>query len=388
MKTITYLMALSLAVTLAASAQFEFRNRAETRRLENQTIKLFESIAPAVARAAKGTVEVRVWRKRSGYGTVVAPGKVLAKWSEVRRAVDAVACRTDGGQWLPAKVEGIYRDDDLVMLSVEGLRAEPVILADADGLELGDFLVLARPDGEAASMGVVSVLPRSLRHADRAFLGVQMDLDYDGPGVRIEEVRPNTGAETAGLRPRDIITGMNGKAMNGNFELSSALQRLSPGETISLKFRRGDEQKSARIKLGGRVDPPKISRSRMERMNRLGGQRYNEFRDGFQNVIQSDMQIEPEDCGAPVVNLHGDVVGIAVARAGRIKSFILPSGAVKDHLAEGPEQPAEDEMARIELNDPGELVPWQRREPPLKSMREHMDEMRRFMDQFEEEFGR
>ena len=45
----------------------------------------------------------------------------------------------------------------------------------------------------------------------------------------------------------------------------------------------------------------------MEQMNSMGGHRYNDVKDGFRNVIQSDMQLNPEDCGAPVVDLDGHV---------------------------------------------------------------------------------
>ncbi|NIP95576.1 MAG: serine protease, partial [Akkermansiaceae bacterium] len=122
------------------------------------------------------------------------------------------------------------------------------------------------------------VLPRSLRESDRAFLGIEMDLAYQGPGVMVRRVQPETGASSAGLKKGDVITGLLGREVNGNFELSSTLQRLEPGQKIRINFRRGDERKVAEVELGGRPSPQRIPHGRMERMNNMGGHRYSQVR--------------------------------------------------------------------------------------------------------------
>ena len=102
---------------------------------------------------------------------------------------------------------------------------------------------------------------------------------------------------------------------------------------MKIRYARGEEEREIEVELGGRPRAPRIPYSRMEQMNNMGGHRYNEVRDGFSRVLQSDMQIAPEDCGAPVVDLEGRVVGVAIARAGRIKTFIIPSSAIEQTLA-------------------------------------------------------
>jgi S1-C subfamily serine protease len=223
---------------------------------------------------------------------------------------------------------------------------------------------------------VVSVLPRSLRQSDRAFLGIEMDMNFEGAGVRIVKVEKGTAAEKAGLQRFDIITDLRGQPVNGSFELSTALQRLVPGEKASLKFRRGKEVKTTEVELGGRSDPRRIPYSRMEHMNNMGGHTYSEVRDGFRNVIQSDMQLEPEDCGAPVVDLDGRVVGIAVARAGRIKTFIIPSAVARELLQSEPALPRAEELA-------GRAQREEDVEDPFEVMRRKMEEMRRIMEELE-----
>ena len=89
---------------------------------------------------------------------------------------------------------------------------------------------------------------------------------------------------------------------------------------------------------------------RMDTMNKMGGHRYSLVVDNFAKVIQTDMPIQPEDCGAPVVDLDGRVIGIALARAGRIKSFILPADSIKTLMADHEEE-ADDKGAALRWDE-------------------------------------
>jgi S1-C subfamily serine protease len=368
-----------------ASAQFEDVRPQDRPRLEAQALGVFEAVSPVLARAAASTVEVRVWRKRVGFGTVVGPEQVLTKWSDVSKAVESLSCRGSDGRLLAAKVVGVYQADDLALLEVKGLKSPPINFDDAAEPPLGSFLALARPDGSAGGMGVVSVLPRSLRESDRAFLGVIMDTTHAGPGVKIERVQPETGAERAGLRRGDIVLGLDGKETNGTFELGAMLQRMEPGGTIKLRFRRGEVETEVEVELGGRPDAAKIPANRMEAMNRMGGHRYSRVVEDFGRVMQTDMQIEPEDCGAPVVDLDGKVVGVALARAGRIKTFILPTADIKA-LLEG--EAAEPDPAGLALRwDDGKPEDFERAEvkqgDPMERMKRHMEDMEHLLEELD-----
>ena len=349
--------------------------------LDEQAAEIFRALVPSVKTASAGTVEVRVWRKRVSYGTIVGPETVLTKWSEVSRDLRSLSCRTGAGEWLPAVVSGVYPAADLAVIKVAGLDVDPVVFAEEGVLRPGSFLCLTRPDGQAAGMGVVSVMPRSLRSSDRAFLGVAMDLEFKGPGVLVRRVELGTGAERSGLIASDIILEVTGKKVNGSFELSTLLQRLDPGQKVKIRFARGEEEREIEVELGGRPRAPRIPYSRMEQMNNMGGHRYSEVRDGCASVLQSDMQIAPEDCGAPVVDLEGRVVGLAIARAGRIKTFIIPSSAIKQILALKPEPP------EAQLGDAGKMSSPAVRAPevdPFEAMRRRLEEMKRLMEEIEE----
>jgi S1-C subfamily serine protease len=51
-------------------------------------------------------------------------------------------------------------------------------------------------------------------------------------------------------------------------------------------------------------------------------------RDDFPAAIQHDTVLRPSDCGGPIVDVAGNVIGINIARADRTASYALPSAAV------------------------------------------------------------
>ena len=52
-------------------------------------------------------------------------------------------------------------------------------------------------------------------------------------------------------------------------------------------------------------------------------------RTGFSEVLQTDMVVDAKDCGGPVVDLDGNVLGINIARAGREETWVLPSEVIR-----------------------------------------------------------
>jgi S1-C subfamily serine protease len=49
---------------------------------------------------------------------------------------------------------------------------------------------------------------------------------------------------------------------------------------------------------------------------------------GFERVIQHDTVLNPEECGGPVLDSQGRAIGINIARAGRVVSYLLPSSLI------------------------------------------------------------
>jgi S1-C subfamily serine protease len=49
---------------------------------------------------------------------------------------------------------------------------------------------------------------------------------------------------------------------------------------------------------------------------------------GFDRVIQHDTVLDPDECGGPVLDTAGRVIGMNIARAGRVVSYSLPSSLI------------------------------------------------------------
>lgn len=84
-------------------------------------------------------------------------------------------------------------------------------------------------------------------------------------------------------------------------------------------------------------------KKRLEVMEHMGGS-LSGVRDDFPLVVQTDLILEPEQCGGPVVDLEGKVRGITLCRAGRIRSYIVSTSYLTEMLKK---KPVEEHLAKI-----------------------------------------
>lgn len=63
-------------------------------------------------------------------------------------------------------------------------------------------------------------------------------------------------------------------------------------------------------------------------MSRLGAIPSDRDSD-FPSVFQHDAPLFPEECGGPVCDLKGNVLGLNIARNSRAASFAIPSSHIK-----------------------------------------------------------
>jgi S1-C subfamily serine protease len=390
---IPILGALLLAGRAAAQDDIPLLRPEERQAVDAQTDEFNQSLAPALTNAARSTVRVWAGKRRLAYGTVVGDGhKVLTKWSEIARANGSLRVESAAGEVLNAKVSGVYQGDDLAVLETTGTALVPVKWSQ-ERPRLGAFLAAPQPDGRPAAFGVVSVLERNLRQTDRAYLGVGGDRSFDGPGVRIGEIYPQSGAEAAGLKPGDIILKVGERPISGVLELQNSLIGINPGSTIALQVRDGGVEKKIDVLLGNRPNLYNPLGGRLRQMERMGGE-ISRVRDSFPSALQTDMRVRTDQVGGPVVDLQGRVLGITLARADRTRSFIMPAAAVEELLKKDPQDPAQalvrndDENPELPVRRPVPRIvppPGNMRPGNPERMRQHLSEMQRLMDFMREE---
>jgi serine protease Do len=158
-------------------------------------------------------------------------------------------------------------------------------------------------------------------------------------------VSPDTPAEKAGLKDGDVVVSINGKPIATSIEMFAAIQTHKPGDVIQIVVHRDDAILEKSVTLGRRPGAApgrggqgggggqggRGGRGRPDQ-NRMGSELSE--KSTFPTVLQHDTVIKPTDCGGPLIDLDGRVVGINVARAGRVESYALPSEIVVPLLAD------------------------------------------------------
>ena len=212
-----------------------------------------------------------------------------------------------------------------------------------DWTTVGRLLASADPLWVLA-VGVVSVKPRRI-NAPSGVLGILVGQSDKGP--RVDQVLDGTSAARAGLRVNDVVLRINNRDVTTREALIDLVGGYRPGDRVHLRVRRGDEVLDISTTLGNRT----VS-SRRDFQNRLGGE-LSERRGGFQQAFQHDTVLRPRECGGPVVDLDGRVVGVNIARAERVASYAIPTPVVLDVLgklmppAVAEEQPPASQPSRV-----------------------------------------
>lgn len=338
---------------------FTFASAADAQ-MRNLIPKLFKSgettrtaFADLVAEASQSVVQVLSDGKVSALGVVSeADGYILTKASEV--SGDNVQCKLKDGKTYDAKVIGVQTMHDLMMLKIEAKDLKPVKWASSAKPEVGSWVATVGLGSEPVAVGVVST-PRRVIAKQPGALGIQRKMISTGDGnedavkeAQIGTVYPNSAAAQAGLKVDDIITQVNGKAMETFEELATTIREHGPGDVLKLRVKRGSDEFEVNVELSPMTVLPMMEDSRGAMQNRMGG-KLSARRFGFAQVIQHDTVLRPEECGGPIVNLDGEVVGLNIARAGRVESYALPADVIKPVLADlksGKFAPAKD-VAKI-----------------------------------------
>ena len=96
----------------------------------------------------------------------------------------------------------------------------------------------------------------------RGWLGVTIqdvneDLaDYYGlkgkSGAMVADVVPGDPADRAGIKPKDIITQVNGKAITNSHDLTNLAASLQVGDTASVTVLRNGKPETLEVKIGRR----------------------------------------------------------------------------------------------------------------------------------------
>jgi serine protease Do len=318
-------------VELGRVTALPFVTESAQKKLEAQAGEFFQAFGEVADNLGAGAVRIFGERRQLAFGTVWKDGRVLSKWSELENARRLIGIDSQGKQF-GLSIDEVFQNYDLAVLTVDGETSSQGIPIREESALAGTLIAAVRPDGVPEGIGVVSVRDRSLLESSRGFLGVMLDIEYQQGGALVSGVNPDSPAEEVGLRAGDIIYRVNDRKIDGFDELKTILSRAGPGQEVNLTVRRPDGEVQLTPTLtesSFRKSPPDNRERMMDRMDNRGLSR---VRSHFPKVLQSDMTIVPEECGLPVVDIEGRLVGMVLARAGRVKTYLLSAETLTELL--------------------------------------------------------
>ena len=86
---------------------------------------------------------------------------------------------------------------------------------------------------------------------DHAYLGVSLP---DDGQARIVSVVPGSPADRANLQTGDVVTAVNGDAIENGDALREAIDARKPGDELQLTVRRGGDERTVKVELGTRPE--------------------------------------------------------------------------------------------------------------------------------------
>ncbi|MDM8086194.1 trypsin-like peptidase domain-containing protein [Cellulomonas cellasea] len=145
-------------------------------------------------------------------------------------------------------------------------------LVNASGEVIGVNSAIAQPpgsfSGSSGSIGLGFAIPsnQARRTAEQLIetgaatypiIGVLLDQRYAGEGVQVAAdaqggtapVTPRGPADNAGIRSGDVILAIDGRPVTDPDELIVAIRAKTPGDTVVLRVRTGDDERDVRVVL-------------------------------------------------------------------------------------------------------------------------------------------
>ncbi len=354
-------------------------DKATEKKLTDHFNQLLEGHRPGSLGVAAATFILRDAKKPAdplAFATGVrADGWLLTKASEVSGAGE-LQCQIKGA-WVAAKVVRAWPDHDLALLQATAKDIPVVKWGERGALPVGTFITAAAPEGrDPVAIGIVSVQVRNEQTKGRGFLGIQ--IESDDQGLKIRDVVAKGPAEKSGLKKEDRILELDGKKPDSVYTFTKMVSDRKAGDKVKLKFQRGAAIVEKEIALGDRGAAVGPTRGGNDRMNSMGST-ISKRRTDFPAAMQTDLPLQATQCGGPVTDLDGNVVGLVIARSGRIETQVLPSETIRELLdgvdfsKEGQAPPPAIAAAKTEAAKPVAKLEAPKSEPAQKSEKPKTD---------------
>ena len=332
----------------AALAQQKGKQGAPSSKNDPKYLAVFRD---AVAKASQSTVRVLCDGSDTALGVAVtADGFILTKASDL---TGKITVKLAGGQELEARLVGQHDAHDLAMLKIDAHDLKPIEWTDSKVAPVGNFVASVGTGPVPVALGVISVAAREIpppkdggkkggggKGFDPKAPTLGVTTVDDPKGAKVSQFgkggkggfggkggggfgKGGNAANAPKLKVDDIIIAMGEKEIKNSAALTKELQKYKIGDEITLRLLRGEEELELKMKL----TPPPMKQDQ----NQMGSVLSKRI-SGFPVVLQHDSVVLPTDCGGPLVDLEGHVIGLNIARVGRVESDAIPSETIRPLL--------------------------------------------------------
>jgi serine protease Do len=251
-------------------------------------------------------------------GTLMTSNLVATKLSELPD-VKRFKCMTEADQQQQGDLWHSDRLSDLAIIRL----AEPVEVQDIESTSESQsapgYLIFSLTENRIPHVGVVSFAGQQEPDL-MGRMGARFALTAE-KSVVLSELFPNGAAALAGMHIDDQLQVINGQTIESLDDVAGALRSFQPGDRMTITLKRPiSDPTMTSIRLHHDVG------ARFESTEFLDGRsgELSERRSGFASVIQHDIPVRPVDCGAPVCDSTGKIIGINIARRSREATLVLP----------------------------------------------------------------
>ena len=325
-------LALLLLHVIVASNSFAQESNSDS---NNLLVKLAQA-------AKKSVVQIHEAENMVCMGTVVShTGLVVTKASELSDDKFQILFQS-GTRGMATKI-ATSQQLDLALLEIESdarliNELQPIAFPKQfPRLYAGKFVVCMNGEVDNPRVGIVTIeVGQSSLQASDAPADFQFGITCypnndqaktsDRERLQVKSVEPRSLAERSGILAGDTLQTINGRPIISTTDLDKVASTLRPGDDVRFEIIRSQDAMELHAS---------ISRfSKRLDLDRWGGGPFSRRRFGFSDVIVHDIALHPTECGSPLVDLQGQVVGINIARSLRVATLAIPLMQVKEFVLE------------------------------------------------------
>ncbi len=213
-----------------------------------------------------------------------------------------------------------------------GIRAGDLLIARDDQAisSRQDFINTLRFDRPSATFNLTirrdaNTLVRPVR-LQNGRLGITFNDVVQG--LSVAQVFPASPASEAGIEFGDLLTTVGGKPVTSFPLLQTALDEFRAGDRVKVQVVRDGLPRELEVRLGG-IRSSFVARAQ----NFMGGSTFSRRSSDFPAVLQHDTVLPAAQMGGPIIDLEGRLVGMNIARAGRVMTYAIPTAELAQVVA-------------------------------------------------------